>query len=53
MAEYCLKCFNEQNGTSYTRHDVVLSREHDICEGCASWEYVVVRLAYGFWIFRW
>lgn len=32
MAEFCLKCFNEMNATSYTEKDVIL--EDDLCEGC-------------------
>ena len=33
MAEFCLKCFNELNGTDYQANEVWL--EEDFCEGCA------------------
>ena len=33
MAEFCLKCFNEMNGTHYEASEVWL--EEDFCEGCA------------------
>lgn len=42
MADYCLKCFNEMNGTHYKRYHVV--EEYGICEGCASYRNVVVDL---------
>ena len=32
MAEFCLDCFNEMNGTHYTKSEVLL--EEDLCEGC-------------------
>jgi hypothetical protein len=53
MAEYCLKCFNKMNNTDYSKRDVILSKDEDICEGCGSWVPVVIRLALGFWFFRW
>ncbi len=42
MAEFCLKCFNEMNGTDYRPGDVWL--EEDFCEGCADWMPCVVAL---------
>ncbi len=53
MAEYCLKCYNKLNNTDLSKRDVILSGDLDLCEGCGAWTYVVVRMAYGFWIFRW
>ena len=42
MAEYCLKCFNEMNGTDYKANEVWL--EENICEGCAEWQACVMEL---------
>lgn len=42
MAEFCLKCFNEMNGTHYEANEVWL--EEDFCEGCADWRPCVVDL---------
>ena len=42
MAEFCLKCFNEMNGTKYKANEVWL--EEDFCEGCADWQPCVVDL---------
>lgn len=42
MAEFCLKCFNEINGTHYTRADVI--EHYDICEGCAEYKKCVIDL---------
>lgn len=32
MAEYCLDCFNQVNGTKLTDKEVII--EEDVCEGC-------------------
>ena len=42
MAEFCLKCFNECNGTHYTKGDVV--EEYDLCERCGEYKKCVVML---------
>lgn len=42
MAEFCLKCFNELNGSDYTEKEVWL--EDDFCEGCAEWKPCVFEL---------
>lgn len=42
MAEFCLKCFNELNGTDYQASEVWL--EEDFCEGCAHQQACVVDL---------
>lgn len=42
MAEFCLKCFNELNGTHYKPNQVWL--EEDFCEGCADWRPCIVLL---------
>jgi len=40
MADFCLKCFNEMNGTHYKREDVVM--EFGICEGCGEMKDCVI-----------
>lgn len=42
MAEFCLKCFNELNGTNYQTNEVW--QEEDFCEGCADWRLCVIQL---------
>ena len=42
MAEFCLKCFNEVNGTDYKANEVWL--EENFCEGCASWKPCIMEL---------
>lgn len=42
MADFCLKCFNEMNGTRYEREDVIV--EYGICEGCGEMKDCVVEL---------
>lgn len=41
MAEFCLKCFNELNGTHYTKGDVI--EAFDLCEGCTEYKMCIVR----------
>jgi len=42
MAEFCLKCFNELNGTDYQSNEVWL--ENDFCEGCGNRRPCVIKL---------
>lgn len=42
MAEFCLRCFNEMNGTRYQTREVWL--ENDFCEGCGEWKPCVIDL---------
>lgn len=42
MAEFCLKCFNELNGTCYTKGDVI--EDDDLCENCGEYKKCVVSL---------
>ena len=42
MSEFCVKCWNELNGTHDRRSAFVLSEELDICEGCGEWKHVIV-----------
>ena len=41
MAEFCLECFNELNGTHYTKGDVI--EAFDFCEGCAEYKKCIVK----------
>jgi len=54
MAEYCLDCFNEMNGTNYTEKKYFLSKDLDFCEGCGKLKRVIVveRKAYFMYIFK-
>lgn len=40
MAEFCLKCFNQLNGTHYTKGDVIV--DYDLCEGCGEYKKCIV-----------
>lgn len=42
MAEFCLDCFNQQEGTHYREKDVTL--EMDFCEGCGEIKPCIIRL---------
>ena len=42
MAEFCLDCFNELNGTNYSKKEVWLA--DDFCEECCEWKPCVVDL---------
>lgn len=42
MAELCLECFNQLNGTNYKSNEVCL--EEDFCEGCGEWKPCVSQL---------
>jgi len=40
MAEFCLDCWNKLNKENLTKKDVHLSKEPELCEGCAVWKPV-------------
>lgn len=42
MAEYCLECWNEINGTDDKPNKFIFSKELDLCEGCGKWTHVIV-----------
>ena len=42
MAEFCLECWNQLNGTNDTKWRYVLSWEKDLCEGCGQYKRVIV-----------
>ena len=42
MAEFCLDCWNELNGTHMTEDDLTLSQDLDFCEECEEMKQVIV-----------
>lgn len=52
VAEFCLDCWNEINGTDETKDKYVYSKELDLCEGCGEWKHVIVRERGLFDVFR-
>ncbi len=42
MAEFCLECFHQLNGTHYTKADVI--QDFDLCENCGEYKKCVVNL---------
>ena len=43
MAEYCYRCFVKILEGDVKEKDVIISKEFDLCEGCAEFKPVVVR----------
>lgn len=44
MAEFCLKCWNELNGTEYTEADYIVDHHGlDLCEGCAELRPCIIK----------
>ena len=54
MAEFCLACWNKINNTKDRKRKYVISKNLDLCEGCAEWKPVIImeRKAYYFYKFR-
>ena len=44
MAEFCLKSWNELNGTNLTEDDVFLSNTDEFCEGCGEFHPVIEKI---------
>ena len=42
MAEFCVDCWNELNGTHDPKETFVLSRDLELCEGCGEWKHTIV-----------
>ena len=42
MAEFCLDCWNEINGTKHSKRKYVMSKELDLCEECGEWKQVII-----------
>lgn len=42
MAEFCLDCWNELNGTNDPKSKYIISKDLDFCEGCRKWKKVIV-----------
>lgn len=49
MAEFCLDCWNELNGTNYSKRKYVVSKDLDLCEGCGEWKHVIICQRKGRW----
>ena len=42
MAEFCVSCWNELNGTDSPEEAYVLSWDYELCEGCGEYRRVIV-----------
>jgi len=42
MAEFCVDCWNELNGTDYPEKKYILTDTYELCEGCADLKRVIV-----------
>mgnify|MGYP000142076895 CR=1 FL=1 len=42
MAEFCLKCWNELNGTNDPPQKFIISKDLDLCEGCGKLTHVIL-----------
>jgi len=49
MAEFCKECFKQLFTDDYEDSQIILSEDLDLCEGCADFKQVVVRIID--WIF--
>jgi len=54
MAEFCLKCWNELNGTEHPESKYIMSDDEWLCERCGKWKKVIVieRKSYYLYKFR-
>ncbi len=43
MAEFCVDCWNELNGSNNTEKDFILSENLDLCEGCGELKNVIIK----------
>lgn len=44
MAEFCLDCFKRLFTDDYTDDQIIVSDDLDICEGCADFKQVVIKI---------
>lgn len=44
MAEFCKDCFKELLFNDYEDSQLILSEDLDICEGCADFKQVVIKI---------
>lgn len=42
MAEFCLDCWNKLNGSNDSERKYILSKELDLCEGCAEFKPIII-----------
>ena len=52
MAEFCLDCWNELNGTDYDESEYIISEELDLCEGCGEYKHVIIEKRQEFYMFE-
>lgn len=44
MAKFCKECFLKLLSNDYEDDQIILSEELDLCEGCANFKQVVVKI---------
>lgn len=42
MAEFCLDCFNEINGTNDTAEKYIFTKNLELCEGCGKLKNTII-----------
>ncbi len=42
MAEFCLECWNELNGTKDSPKKFIFTKYDDLCEGCGKYKPVIL-----------
>ena len=42
MADFCIDCQSKLHGVNYTKANVILSEDLELCEGCGGMKPVVV-----------
>ena len=42
MAEFCLKCFQRYFNENAEKNELIISKDLDLCEGCADYKHVVI-----------
>lgn len=42
MAEFCLECWNRINEKEDKASKNIISKDLDLCEGCAQWKNVII-----------
>jgi len=52
MAEFCLDCYNELNGTNDKSSKFIISKELDLCEGCGEYKQIVVAYKKDYILYR-
>ena len=42
MAEFCVDCWNELNGTDYAAYEFQKTWRRELCEGCGQYKRVII-----------